>query len=68
VVKLQLISDLHTEFYQGPKHILKNVEIVPNLDFLVVAGDSVVFSTQPEQEVKPVFRFFSEHARRVPIG
>jgi predicted phosphodiesterase len=67
-VKLQLISDLHTEFYQGPKHILKDVEIVPNLDFLVVAGDSVVFSTQPEQEVKPVFRFFSEHARRVPIG
>ena len=65
MVKLQLISDLHTEFYQGPKLVLKNVEIVPDLDFLVVAGDSVVFAVQPEQEIKPVFRFFSEHARRV---
>jgi Icc-related predicted phosphoesterase len=67
VVKLQLISDLHTEFYQGPKHVFRNVEIVPDLDFLVVAGDSVVFSSQPDQTVKPVFKFFAEHARHVVL-
>jgi hypothetical protein len=67
VVRLQLISDLHAEFYQGPKRVLKNVEIVPGLDFLVIAADSVVFSSQPDQTVKPVFKFFAEHARHVVV-
>ncbi len=66
-MRLQLISDLHTEFYGGPKYILESVEIVPDLDFLVVAGDSVVFSSQPDQSVKPVFKFFAEHARHVVV-
>ena len=67
MVKLQLISDLHTEFHRGSKRLLESLPIAPDLDFLVVAGDSVVFSQQPEQNVKPVFRFFAEHARHVLI-
>jgi Icc-related predicted phosphoesterase len=64
-MKLQLISDLHTEFHQGPKRLLASLPIAPNLDFLVVAGDSVVIQRQHEQDILPFFKWASAQARHV---
>ncbi len=62
---LQLISDLHLEFYQGPKRILEALPIASNLDFLVIAGDSIVVNRQHEQEIIPFFKWASAQARHV---
>jgi Icc-related predicted phosphoesterase len=64
-VKLQLISDLHLEFHQGPKRVLEALPIASNLDFLVIAGDSVVVNRQHEQEIIPFFKWASAQARHV---
>jgi Icc-related predicted phosphoesterase len=64
-MKLQLLSDLHSEFWDAPKRLYERVKIVPNLDFLVIAGDLVVPRRQPEAFVKEAFEHFSKLARHV---
>jgi Icc-related predicted phosphoesterase len=64
-MKLQLISDLHTEFHDNVKRLLEHIPIAPDLDFLVVAGDTFVVNRQHEQDILPSLRFFSRSARHV---
>lgn len=65
-MKLQIISDLHSEFYYpDPQRLLDRIEIVPDLDFLVIAGDLVVPMKQPELYCQAVFEHFSKKARHV---
>ena len=64
-MKLQLISDTHSEFYRDPIVFTDSIEIVPNLDILVLAGDIVVPNKQPIAQVRGVFDSFARRARRV---
>jgi Icc-related predicted phosphoesterase len=64
-MKLQLISDLHTEFHKSVKRLLETISIAPDLDFLVVAGDTFVVNRQHEQDIVPSLKFFSASARHV---
>jgi Icc-related predicted phosphoesterase len=64
-MKLQLISDLHSEFYDGWRVLTGHVNIAPDLDFLVVAGDSVVINRQLEQQIIPIIKFCANAARHV---
>lgn len=65
-MKLQLISDLHTEFYYpDPMGFCSRLNIVPDLDFLVIAGDLVVPMKQPEIYVQATFDYFATKARHV---
>jgi Icc-related predicted phosphoesterase len=64
-MKLQVISDIHSEFWDNPKRLYDRIKIIPNLDFLVLAGDLVVPRRQPETYVKQAFEHFSKVARHV---
>ena len=64
-MKLQLISDLHTEFHDSPASFLDSLDIESNLDFLVVAGDTVAVNRQHEQDILSSFHRFSKYARHV---
>jgi|SRR5208337_5196508 len=65
IMKLQLISDLHSEFWDNPKRLYERITIVPDLDFLVIAGDLVVPMRQPEVHVEEAFKYYSRKARHV---
>lgn len=64
-MKLQLISDLHSEFWDDLNKLYERIQIVPELDFLVIAGDLVVTAKQHEDTVQAAFRYFSSKARHV---
>src|SRR5271157_5219353 len=65
-MRLQLISDLHTEFLKGREMVvLQHLPIEKNLDFLVVAGDLVVPGYQGSMLVDKIFAAISEMARHV---
>lgn len=65
-MRLQLISDLHTEFYdEFPLRMCQRIEIVPDLDFLVIAGDLVVPARQKPEDVFGIFDYFSRKARHI---
>jgi len=64
-MKLQIVSDLHTEFYDMPLAFLKWLGFAPDLDFLVLAGDIVVPCRQHPKNVKIVLDFLSKKARHV---
>lgn len=64
-MRLQLISDLHLEFHKGPKRVLESLPIASDLDFLVIAGDSIVPERQHEQDIIPFFKWASGQARYV---
>jgi Icc-related predicted phosphoesterase len=64
-MRLQLISDLHTEFYQSVLEMCLSIEIVPDLDVLVIAGDLVVAGVQSLEEIRAVFSFFAKKAKHV---
>jgi predicted phosphodiesterase len=69
-MRLQLISDLHTEFYHDKERdwsleMCQRIEIVPDLDFLVIAGDLVVPARQRPEVVMGVFDFFRKKARHI---
>ncbi|VVB51242.1 3',5'-cyclic adenosine monophosphate phosphodiesterase CpdA [uncultured archaeon] len=65
-MRLQLISDLHTEFRRGGElAFIQYLPIEKGLDFLVVAGDLVVFAEQGEVIIKAIFGAISEMARHV---
>ena len=64
--RLQLISDLHTEFWEGnEERILATLPIAEKLDFLVVAGDLVVFGAQSEYIIDVIFSRISKMAETV---
>jgi Icc-related predicted phosphoesterase len=63
-MRLQLISDLHTEFYENVLEMCLSIEIVPDLDFLVIAGD-LVSGMQSLEEVRAAFSFFAKKAKHV---
>jgi predicted MPP superfamily phosphohydrolase len=66
VKKLQLISDLHSEFYRGKEEqLIDGLPIAEKLDFLVVAGDTVVFGSQPEYIVDVIFSKISRMANDI---
>ena len=65
-MRLQLISDLHTEFLKGRELVvLQHLPIEKNLDFLVVAGDLVVPGYQGSMLVDKIFNAIAEMARHV---
>lgn len=65
-MRLQLISDLHTEFLTGKElTVLQHLPIEKNLDFLVVAGDLVVPGYQGSTLVEKIFDAIAEMARHV---
>ncbi len=64
-MKLQIVSDLHTEFYDMPLSILKQIDFAPDLDFLLLPGDIVVPSRQHLKNVKAVLDFLSKKAQHV---
>lgn len=65
-MKLQLISDLHSEFWDNPNRLYtEHIHIVPELDFLVIAGDLVVPDRQPDAYIDQAFQHFSKLARHV---
>jgi len=47
-MKLQYCSDLHLEFPENKKYILKN-PIKPKAEILVLAGDIVLFATMDRE-------------------
>src|ERR1017187_4630183 len=62
----QLISDLHTEFYYGDSlDMLRRIQFIPNLDFLLLPGDIVVPAHQPKEEMRTVFEFLASKAQHV---
>ena len=63
--KIQLLSDLHTEFYPDPMPFVNGLEIVPDLDFLVLAGDIVVAARQSVNVMRSVFEVFSKKAKHI---
>lgn len=64
-MRLQLISDLHTEFHKRPLDLCKSIEIAPDLDFLVIAGDLVVPARQDINQVHGIFSYFADKAAHV---
>lgn len=65
-MRLQLISDLHTEFRKGKEvQTLQHLPIEKGLDFLVVAGDLCVPGYQGSLLVDALFASLSEMARHV---
>lgn len=64
-MRLQLISDIHSEFSYSPLNYCMNVEIAPNLDFLVIAGDLVVPKRQDINQVHGILDYFSTKARHI---
>lgn len=64
-MKLQIVSDLHTEFYDMPLSVLKRIDFAPDLDFLALPGDIVVPCRQHPKNVKDVLDFLSKKARHV---
>ena len=63
-MRLQLVSDLHTEFYPDPVMFVESLAFEPGLDFLLVPGD-VVTSGQPPSSVRGVLQALSSKARHV---
>jgi len=65
-MKAQLISDLHTEFYYGsPWDMLKRLEFVPDLDFLLLPGDVIVPAHQDAAQCRAIFEYLATKARYV---
>ena len=65
-MKLQLVSDLHTEFYHDPMPVLESLEFEPGLDFLLLPGDIVVPCSEHSNKNMPkVFGFLSSKAKHV---
>jgi predicted MPP superfamily phosphohydrolase len=65
-MRLQLISDLHTEFHRGSElTLIRHLPIEPYLDFLVVAGDVVVPGYQGSLIVEAIFAALAEKACHV---
>jgi predicted phosphodiesterase len=64
-MKLQLISDLHTEFSTDPVAFTESIEFEPKLDFLVVAGDQVVLARQGLREMRGSFHVLGQKAKHV---
>lgn len=51
-MKLQLISDLHTEFYDRPLEMLEGLKFIPDIDVLLLPGDIVVPTVTKEACLK----------------
>lgn len=64
-MRIQLISDLHTEFYVQPMHMVPKIPIDPAIDVLVIAGDLVVPARQNPKNIQRVFEYFSKQAPHV---
>jgi predicted MPP superfamily phosphohydrolase len=65
-MRLQLISDLHTEFWRGKElAFVESLPIEKGLDFLVVAGDLVCFGAQGSFIIEAIFATLSHMARHV---
>jgi len=64
-MKAQLLSDLHTEFYQDPLAFLGHLTFAPDLDFLLLPGDIVVPGAQTKTTVESVLHCLGSKARHV---
>jgi len=62
-MKAQLLSDLHTEFYENALGFLKSLEFRPDLDFLLLPGDLIVPCSQGREKTKQVLGYLSEKAK-----
>ena len=63
-MKLQLMSDLHTEFHQNPLTFLGLLPFEPNLDFLLLPGD-ITICGKSKKTIGDVLGFLSSKARNV---
>ena len=64
-MRLQLLSDLHSEFHSNPVGFVDSIEIAPDIDFLVLAGDIVLPNRQSESQVKSVFECLAAKAHHL---
>lgn len=64
-MKLQIVSDLHLEFYDMPLSVLKRMDFAPDLDFLALPGDIVVPCRQHPKNTKAILDFLGTKARHV---
>ena len=65
-MRIQLLSDLHTEDYEFPVDFLSGGEVqFPGADVLALCGDIVAVDGQGEERVRSVFEFLSRQAEHV---
>jgi len=64
-LKLQLVSDLHTEFHRDPYGFVESLAFKPGLDFLLVPGDVAVLKRQSTRTIWNVLCSLSQRARHV---
>lgn len=64
-MKLQTLSDLHTELYKKPSAFAGTFSIAPEIDVLVLAGDIVDVCRQSPEEVTSVLGHFCQRAPNV---
>jgi predicted MPP superfamily phosphohydrolase len=65
-MRIQLLSDLHTEDYEFPVDFLSGGQVqFPGADVLALCGDIVAVDGQGADEVRRVFEFLSRQAKHV---
>jgi predicted phosphodiesterase len=64
-MKMQVMSDLHTEKYVNPLSFLTKLKFEPDLDFLILAGDTTTVALQSLETLFGVYQFLSSKARWV---
>jgi hypothetical protein len=62
-MKMQVMSDLHTEKYVNPLSFLSKLKFEPDLDFLILAGDTTTVALQSLETLFGVYQFLSSKAR-----
>ena len=64
-MRIQVMSDLHTEEYESPVDFLSRQLQFPGADVLALCGDIVVAERQGEKGIRAIFEFLSRQATHV---
>jgi Icc-related predicted phosphoesterase len=65
-MRIQVLSDLHTEDYEFPVEFLSGGHVqFPGVDVLALCGDIVTVDCQGSEEIRRVFEFLSRQAGHV---
>jgi predicted MPP superfamily phosphohydrolase len=65
-MRIQVLSDLHTEDYERPVDFLSGGQVqFPGADVLALCGDLVAVDCQGAEQIQSVFEFLSRQAKHV---
>lgn len=65
-MRIQVLSDLHTEDYEFPMDLLSGGQVqFPGADVLALCGDIVVAECQGAEQIRRIFEFLSRQAEQV---